>query len=191
QAEALDSARDVCTSAVRYVLRTREALALDDASAGGNFVADPYVKGRGIRSLLCVPILRQGQILGALYLENNQTSHAFTRERIGILQVIASQAAISIYNAQLYASLERRVQERTHELAQKNRQIASMLDNMDQGIFTIDQDLLVLPGYSRHLEQILGTSQIVGQSCMTLLFSGADLRPDAVSATESALRFSF
>ncbi len=190
-AEALDAAGGVCTSAVRYVLRTREALSLDDACANGNFQTDPYIKEQRVRSLLCVPILRQGEILGVLYLENNQTSHAFTRERIGILQVIASQAAISIYNAQLYASLERRVRERTQELAQKNRQIASMLDNMDQGVFTIDEELRVLPGYSRHLEQILGTSEIVGQNCMNLLFSCANLRPDTLQAADGALRFSF
>jgi len=191
QAEALEVATGVCASAVRYVLRTREPLALDDAGARGNFQADPYVVEQRVRSLLCVPILRQGEILGALYLENNQTSHAFTRERIEILQVIASQAAISISNAQLYAGLELRVRERTAELAQKNRQIASMLDNMDQGVFTIDEQLQVQPGYSHHLEQILGTTDIVGQNCMDLLFSGANLRPDAVKAADAALRFSF
>ena len=191
QVEALETAAFVCASAVRYVLRTREALALDDACERGNFQTDPYISEHRVRSLLCVPILRQGEILGVLYLENSQTSHAFTRERIGILQVIASQAAISIYNAQLYASLERRVRERTHELAQKNRQIASMLDNMDQGVFTVDDQLLVQPGYSRHLEQILGTTNIVGHNCMELLFSGANLRPDALKAADGALRFSF
>lgn len=191
QAEALEVAAGVCASAVRYVLRTREPLALDDAGARGNFQADPYVVEQRVRSLLCVPILRQGEILGALYLENNQTSHAFTRERIEILQVIASQAAISICNAQLYAGLELRVRERTEELAQKNRQIASMLDNMDQGVFTVDEQLRVQPGYSRHLEQILGTTDIVGHDCMDLLFSDANLRPDALKAADAALRFSF
>ena len=117
--EPLDTAHGVCASAVRYVLRTRDALALDDASSGGGFQADPHVKEHRVRSILCVPILRQGEILGVLYLENNRATHAFTQERIALLQVIASQAAISIYNAQLYASLERRVKERTHELARE------------------------------------------------------------------------
>ncbi|HET7541059.1 MAG TPA: AAA family ATPase [Polyangiaceae bacterium] len=191
RAEALETAPGVCASAVRYVLRTCEPLALDDACTRGSFQADPYIVEHRVRSLLCVPILRQGELLGALYLENNQTSHAFTHERIEILQVLASQAAISICNAQLYAGLELRVRERTLELAQKTRQIASMLDNMDQGVFTVDEQLQVQPGYSRHLEQILGTSDIVGKNCMDLLFSGANLRPDALKAADAALRFSF
>lgn len=189
--EMLDTAPNVCASAVRYVLRTRETLGLDDATSDGPFQTDSYITAHLVRSLLCVPIQRQGQILGVLYLENNQTTHAFTRERVGILQVIASQAAISIYNAQLYSSLERRVKERTAELAQKNRQIATMLDNMDQGVFTIDSHLVVQSGYSRHLERVLGTTDIVGRHCMQLLFQGSDVRPDALQAADGALQFGF
>lgn len=189
--ESLSEARGVCTSVVRYVFRTREAVTLDDAANAGTFKNDTYIKEQGVRSLLCVPILRQGQILGALYLENNQTTHAFTRERVGLLQVIASQAAISIYNAQLYSSLERRVKERTAELAQKNRQIATMLDNMDQGVFTIDQQLAIQPGYSRYLERVFATTDIVGKHCMQLLFQGSNVRPDVLLAADGALQFSF
>ncbi len=191
QPVALDQADAVSASVVRYVLRTREAVALDDAATGGPFQNDPYIQDHRVRSLLCVPIERQGQVLGVLYLENNQTTHAFTRQRVGILQVVASQAAISIYNAQLYSSLERRVKERTAELAQKNRQIATMLDNMDQGVFTIDGDLVIQPGYSRYLERVFGTTDIVGKRCMQLLFQGAAVRPDVLQAADGALQFSF
>lgn len=181
----------VSASIVRYVLRSRDAVTLDDAGVLGAFQADPYVKRERVRSVLCIPILRQGEVLGVLYLENNLTSHAFTKERLAILQVIASQAAISIFNAQLYEQLEQRVAQRTEELAFKNRQVASMLDNMDQGVFTIDQTLSVQPEYSRYLEQILGTSEILGKNCIELLFAGADLRPDTVVACTAALQFSF
>ena len=151
-------------------MRSRETVTLDDAGVLGAFQADPYIKRERVRSVLCVPILRQAEVLGVLYLENNLTSHAFTKERLAILQVIASQAAISIYNAQLYERLEQRVAQRTEELAFKNRQVASMLDNMDQGVFTIDETLSVQPEYSRYLEQILGTTEIVGKNCIELLF---------------------
>ena len=181
----------VSSSIVRYVLRSRDTVTLDDAAVLGAFQADPYVKRERVRSVLCVPILRQAETLGVLYLENNLTSHAFTKERLAILQVIASQAAISIYNAQLYEQLEQRVAQRTEELAFKNRQVASMLDNMDQGVFTIDETLTVQPEYSRYLEQILGTTEIVGKNCCELLFRDANLRPDAVVACTAALQFSF
>lgn len=187
----LEETSCLCSAVVRYVLRSKEAVALDDACNQGAFQNDEYIKINLTRSLLCVPIQRQGKILGALYLENNQTTHAFTRDRIGLLQVIASQAAISIYNAQLYGTLERRVQERTAELGLKNRQIASMLDNMEQGVFTINKDLAIEPGYSRQLAHILGTADIAGQNCMQLLFGAANVRPDLLQAAGGALQFSF
>ena len=66
-----------------------------------------------------------------------------------------------------------------------------MLDNMDQGIFTIDEQMKIRPGYSRQLEQIIGATAIAGQNCLELLFSGSGLRPDLLNACEAALGFSF
>jgi predicted ATPase/GAF domain-containing protein/HPt (histidine-containing phosphotransfer) domain-containing protein len=181
----------LCPSVLRYVLRTGQAVTLDDASKAGAFTADPQIRKRGVRSVLCAPIKRQGAVTGALYVENNVSAYAFTRERSSALQVIASQAAISIYNAQLYQSLERRVAQRTEELALKNRQIASMLDNLDQGVFTIDATRRIEPGHSRHLPDIFGTTDLVGRDCLELLADGAALRPDTLSAAKAALGFAF
>jgi predicted ATPase/HPt (histidine-containing phosphotransfer) domain-containing protein len=189
--EAYTEAEDVCSSVVSYVLRTGEPVALDDASKSGAFQADPRVRQRGVRSVLCAPIMRQGEVLGAFYVENNLSAYAFTRERMAALQVIASQAAISIYNAQLYENLERRVAQRTEELALKNRQIASMLDNLDQGVFTIDQTLRIESGHSRQLADILGTEDLVGRDCLTVLLTGAAVPAAVQSAAQAALCFSF
>ena len=59
--------------------------------------------------MLCLPILKQSKIIGALYLENNLTSHAFTSDRAAVLDVLASQAAISLENAALYTDLQLQV----------------------------------------------------------------------------------
>ncbi|WP_437710418.1 AAA family ATPase [Sorangium sp. So ce448] len=181
----------LCPTVVSYVLRTGEAVTLDDASKAGAFQADPQVRRRGVRSVLCAPIMRKGDVLGALYVENNVSAYAFTLDRLAALQVIASQAAISIYNAQLYESLERRVAQRTEELALKNGQIASMLDNLDEGVFTIDRNRRVEPGYSRRLAEILGHADLAGRDCIALLFDGSSVRPDARSAAEAALSCAF
>jgi predicted ATPase/GAF domain-containing protein/HPt (histidine-containing phosphotransfer) domain-containing protein len=181
----------LCPSVVSYALRTGESVTLDDAGKAGAFTLDPRVRERGVRSVLCAPIKRQGVVMGALYVENNVSAYAFTRQRSSALRVIASQAAISIYNAQLYESLERRVAQRTEELALKNRQIASMLDNLDQGVFTIDATERIEPGYSRRLPDIFGTTDLVGRSCLELLTDGSALRPAILSAAQAALSSSF
>ena len=99
-----------------YVTRTGESLVVHDAANEKLVADDAYVQRRQPRSLLMVPILHQGNLTGLLYLENNAASGAFTESRLEVLQLLASQAAISIENARLYADMENRITARTTEL---------------------------------------------------------------------------
>jgi len=65
------------------------------------------VRQRRPRSVLCLPIVKQTKLIGALYLENNLTPRAFTSDRVAVLEMLASQAAISLENANLYSDLQR------------------------------------------------------------------------------------
>ncbi|MEE9398001.1 MAG: ATP-binding protein [Methylococcales bacterium] len=91
---------------VNYVIRTRESLVLNDAVHEGRFSHDAYVVKRQPKSVLCIPLLNQGHLTGLLYLENNLTTGAFTSERLELLKLLSSQAAVSIENARLYANLQ-------------------------------------------------------------------------------------
>lgn len=111
---------DVSVEIVRYVLRAGENVALGNASIDARWKDSPYVLARGCRSLLCVPIVRSGTVVGAIHLENATIPDAFDEKRIEVLQVIASQAAISLENARLVEDLEERVAERTKQLEVRN-----------------------------------------------------------------------
>ncbi len=95
------------TSVLHYVVRTMERVLLDDASADRIYSRDEHVERQRSRSVLCLPIVKQTSLIGALYLENNLTPGAFTPDRVAVLQLLASQAAISLENAALYADLQR------------------------------------------------------------------------------------
>jgi len=95
-------------SVVRYAMRTQESVILDDASSQNPFSADPYIVQRRARSILCLPLINQVGLTGILYLENNLTPHVFTRDRVTMLKVLASQAAISLENSRLYRDLANR-----------------------------------------------------------------------------------
>jgi PAS domain S-box-containing protein len=95
-------------SVVRYVARAREYVILDDATAQNPFSADPYVVQHHARSIICLPLVNQGKLNGIIYLENNLSTHVFTADRITVLKVLASQAAISLENMRLYRDLENR-----------------------------------------------------------------------------------
>ncbi|MEG4328525.1 AAA family ATPase, partial [Microcoleus sp. herbarium5] len=87
---------------INYVKRTKETLVLDNGSTQPRFASDPYILQQQSKSILCTPILYQGKMMGILYLENNLATGVFTRDRVAILNILCSQAAISLQNAQLY-----------------------------------------------------------------------------------------
>jgi predicted ATPase/signal transduction histidine kinase len=99
-------------SMLHYVVRTREGVVLDDASVANLYSEDDYVRKKSVKSVLCLPIGSQANLVGALYLENNLTSHAFTADRVAVLKMLASQAAISLENARLYADLHQEYTDR-------------------------------------------------------------------------------
>ena len=150
-------------SVINYVVRTLETVVLSDANGEGNFTLDPYIKANQIKSILCVPLLNQGKLGGIVYLENNLTTGAFTSERLEILKILASQAAISIENAQLYQTLEEKVIERTAQLAAANSEITNLNERLKAENLRMSAELEV----TRKLQKMIlpkesETSQIVG-----------------------------
>jgi PAS domain S-box-containing protein len=95
-------------SVIQYVVRTNEGVILDDAATQNPFSADSYIRQQHARSILCLPFLNHGQLIGVLYLENNLTPGVFAPARIAVLKLLASQAAISLENACLYRDLAER-----------------------------------------------------------------------------------
>jgi predicted ATPase/signal transduction histidine kinase/GAF domain-containing protein/ActR/RegA family two-component response regulator len=104
-------------SILQYVARTQTRVILDDASAPTPFSADQYIRDRRARSVLCLPLVKQAKLIGLLYLENNLAPGIFTPQRIALLELLASQAAISLENAHLYSELtvENRIRRQAEE----------------------------------------------------------------------------
>jgi PAS domain S-box-containing protein len=95
------------TAVVLYVVRTGGSVVIDDISTDSRFSGDSYVGRSGVRSLLCMPIVKQSARIGALLLENRLSAGAFTPERLEVLRILLAQAASALDNARLYAALAR------------------------------------------------------------------------------------
>jgi PAS domain S-box-containing protein len=134
-------------SVLYYVIRTRESVILDDAAAPTLFSADAYVRQRRPRSVLCLPLVKQAKLVGALYLENNLTPHAFTSGRIAVLELLASQAAISLENARLYNDLQER-EARIRRLVDSNI-IGILIWDFRGRIIDANEAFLDIVGYAR------------------------------------------
>jgi PAS domain S-box-containing protein len=92
-------------SIIKYVIRTHESIILNDAAREGSFINDPYIQQNQTQSLLCLPLLNQNKLVGVLYLENQLATRAFTADRLQVLNLLSTQAAIAIKNAKLYSKL--------------------------------------------------------------------------------------
>jgi GAF domain-containing protein len=108
---------------LNYVARTQKDVILNNASQEEIFNTDPYIIQQKPLSILCTPILYQGKLTAILYLENNLTIGAFTQKRVEILRMLSAQAAIALENANLYHTLEIKVEQRTQELQAKNTRL--------------------------------------------------------------------
>lgn len=93
---SLELSQDVARSLVNWVKRSLEPLVLADARENTQFASDRYIIQHQPKSILCTPILKQGKLLGVLYLENNLTVGSFTSDRIAVLNYLSTQAAISL-----------------------------------------------------------------------------------------------
>lgn len=104
QSEPINERNDLPLKLISYVKNTHEEVVLNNASADGRFMSDDYIMAKQPKSILCMPILKQKNLIGILYLENNLARDAFKKELMQVLHLLATQAAISLENARLYAA---------------------------------------------------------------------------------------
>ncbi len=127
QSVPVKTATSLSQSVIFYVFRTEKLVVLNDAANKGQFVNDPYIRENKTKSLLCIPLFSKKKLIGIIYLENNLATGTFTSERTEVLQLLSSQAAISVENAMLYSGIESKVRERTSQL---NRTLSEVKQNI-------------------------------------------------------------
>jgi PAS domain S-box-containing protein len=123
----VESCETLPQTIINYVARTQNIVVLNHAAKQGNFTQDAYILKYQPLSILCVPLINQGQLVSIIYLENNLTIGAFTAERVELLQLIAGQAAIAIRHAQLY-----------RQVRNSEQQLKQFLEAVSIGIAVID-----------------------------------------------------
>jgi PAS domain S-box-containing protein len=128
---------------LEQVIHTRSQVILDDARGQSMFAEDEYMSSKRVRSLLCLPLLKQADLIGVLYLENSLASHVFTPARIAVLKLLASQAAIALENARLY-----------RDVAEREAKIRRLVDSDIIGIFIWDFEGRVLEANDEFLRMV-------------------------------------
>ena len=132
---------------LEQVIRTQSQVILDDARGQSMFAEDEYMSRKRVRSLLCLPLLKQAELIGVLYLENSLASHVFTPARIAVLKLLASQAAIALENARLYRDVAER-EAKIRRLVDANI-IGILISSRTGEIIEANDAFLRMVGYDR------------------------------------------
>ncbi|MEG4120626.1 AAA family ATPase [Microcoleus sp. N9_B4] len=138
----LEESQELPIALINSVKRTLQPSLISNATTDSSLMADPYIIRQQPKSLLCAPILHQGKLIGIIYLENNLATGAFTSDRVAILNILCSQAAISLQNARLYQQSQeyaQKLEQSIHELKQMQLQLVqgekmSALGNLVAGV---------------------------------------------------------
>jgi PAS domain S-box-containing protein len=135
------------SSIINYVQRCQERVLLDDATQSNPFSADDYVVRHQPKAVLCLPLVRRSDLIGVLYLENNLATDAFPPERVTVLELLASQAAITLENALLYRDLAER-EAKIRRLVDANI-VGIIIWDLSGEIFEANDAFLRMVGYDR------------------------------------------
>ena len=164
----LESSKALSHAVVRYVQKSGQSVVVDDATSDQRFLGDPYILGIKPKSILCVPVIHQGKFGGIFYLENNLVANAFTSERIEVMRILSSQAAISLENARLYEEMKK-------EAAQR-QDAEAMLRSITEGTASVTGT-----DFFRSLVRYLATALRVRYAFVTACHHGERLRAEMLA----------
>jgi GAF domain-containing protein len=114
-----NQAPDLCRTMVELAIRHETTVLAHNASAEERFRADAYVQKHRPKSILCLVINHQQEMLCLVYLENNVRPDAFDHQTRELLDLLALQAGVSIKNAILCQELDNTVSELHKEIAKR------------------------------------------------------------------------
>ncbi|AFZ58766.1 AAA family ATPase [Anabaena cylindrica FACHB-243] len=109
--QLLDTCEYIPKKIINYVKNTQETVIIDNCQTDIPGVIGKYMLQYQPQSVLCTPIIKQGHLLGIIYLENKLTRGVFSNERLQIIKLLSSQAAISLENSQLYQQAQEALQD--------------------------------------------------------------------------------
>jgi PAS domain S-box-containing protein len=151
---------------INYVIRTKSKVVLDHAVKEGMFTADPYIVQHQSQSILCLPVVKQTELIGLLYLENNLTPNVFTPDRLEVLELLSAQSAISLENAMLYEDVKRA----EAEVRRSEEYFRALIENVSD-IITILDGQGIIRYESPSIRRILGyePTELIGRNALELI----------------------
>ena len=134
--EPLENYPNLPVKLIQYVKNTQDVVLIDDLQTDLPII-DEYLNSQQPKSILCLPLLNQGNLKGIIYLSNQSTRGVFRENTILILNVLCTQAVIALENADLY------------RLEQKKREQLNVSESRFRTLFENATDAIMLYGKQR------------------------------------------
>ena len=170
---------------------SKKALFVPDTSRDSTYVGGENEKSK---ALLCVPLVDKDILIGVMNFSGDVNKVVFADSDYEFVASVARSLVTTIKNIRMVEvieehnrTLERKVEERTAALKQKNDDIANMFSNMHQGLFTIIEGGLIHPEYAAYLETIFETKEIANRNFVDLMFRSSTLGADVIDAASTAV----
>lgn len=170
---------------------TKKPLYVHDTSNDAHYKAG---ENEHPRSLLCVPLVDNELLMGVMNFSGEVDKVNFADSDYEFVATVAQSLVTTIKNIRMVEvieehnrDLEKKVEERTVALKQKNDDIANMLSNMQQGLFTIIEGGIIHPEYAAYLETIFETRQIANRNFADLLFNHSNLSQDVIDSAVTSV----
>jgi predicted ATPase/signal transduction histidine kinase len=148
-------ATDLPLSVLTAVIRTGQEIRTVKPEIFSPFSQDPYLVASGA-AVMCVPMFRQAQMVGVLYLENRLMPDVFTAEHSRIVSMLGAQAAVSLETVRLYAELleenkQRRRVEKQLRASQTSLMLGEKISHTGTWHWHLEQDLMLVSDEYRHI----------------------------------------
>ncbi|OHD65722.1 MAG: hypothetical protein A2176_13895 [Spirochaetes bacterium RBG_13_51_14] len=153
----LSEKKDLLVPVINYVIHSKKCLVINDARREDSLPLGQYPPENRPLSVLCLPVVRHSALTGILYLENRFVAGAFTIDHIEILELLASQAAISLEIAQLYDKLTQEITQHWRAeaaLRESEDRYRLVVESMNEGICVLDDKGLIQFVNNRFCEMI-------------------------------------
>ncbi|MBD2457204.1 AAA family ATPase [Nostoc sp. FACHB-87] len=153
--QLLDDCRDIPVNIINYVKNTQQTIVIDNCQTEIPGIIAEYMLIYQPQSVLCTPIIKQGNLVGILYLESIAAAGVFTKERLQVVQILSAQAAIALENARLYQQMQQALEKALlNQISIDQTTISVWWLEPDGRIFYVNDATCKGLGYSR--EEMIG-----------------------------------
>ena len=101
----VDAVEHVSDSIIAKVLEQKQPIIVSDALNDAEFNSSQSVINLNLCSVMCVPLLDRGRMMGLIYVGNDNVANLFTRAHLDMLETLAAQASLIVANAMLVNEL--------------------------------------------------------------------------------------